>query len=458
MTASRHVTRILTAAAVLSAGGLTLLAPADAHAVWDEYDIVDSCQWATSVQIRGNDGSRGSGVYVGNGLVLTAAHVIFESSPSNDSDTGLPAVTIDFGEVEGDEEYTLQAECTVHPSYDQEYGGLFGDSLITSGPDIAYCRIDGSGGADHITAFGGNSAYQLGSIVLPMIPTGCERDYLYEQLYFEPDPVIAEMVGSGCKVQSNCTAHSWNYGDTRWVDAEFIRQINDPAGSGSQVLEVYQPDPYGVTDGLIKGPVTGGDSGSPPLRRHARRNLSPHRRGQPGPPGKQLHGLRRLSQLRRLRAGADLPALDRDLLGREDLTPCHDWVQGEGYLYGSVLSLSRGPHRGAQLGGRLLRRGRARAHHLLWRRDTPLDRRPGASPGADARLLAGPRLLGGDRRRLLASRALWRQRSRRELRRRRSRHAARQQPRPTCCTPVLATTWCSAARGRTRCSRPAVTT
>jgi len=126
--------------------------------------------------------------------------------------------------------------------------------------DIAYCVLD-DWSLEFIQGFGGASAHDLGAIVPPMMPTGCNRQWLYKRLYFSGSPVPVDAVGAGCEDLNSHPCDLGNdFGIKRHVQSSLLEQV---AFDGAQAPRITQPSPYDVTEDLVSGPIQGGDSGGP---------------------------------------------------------------------------------------------------------------------------------------------------------------------------------------------------
>jgi hypothetical protein len=123
---------------------------------------VDSseCQWASVVHF----GSTCTGFYLGDGVVVSAAHcdmpgsVRFSERGKGSFDDGSFKVNV---QEEGNGK-----KCVRHPDYS-------GNGY--KGPDIMYCILDSQD----------ENYHRLDEIpiIYPMMPTGCERDWLSNQVY-----------------------------------------------------------------------------------------------------------------------------------------------------------------------------------------------------------------------------------------------------------------------------------
>jgi Trypsin len=209
---------ILGLAAVIGIAG-------DAHAMNAEIAMVcESCQFPTAVRMP-----LCSGVYVGGGLVLTAAHCI------DDVIEGTSRAY--FGEDSSDEAFSAIIDhCVAHPDGDPS-ATVFGEGDY-DGVDLAYCVLDDSEPLPDLP------------VVPPMIPTGCERDWLAHQVYETGTPPIVTAVGSGCSDYENCAS-----GVKRYVALQLVGQVTYGGSSTKLELERWGELQTGPMDGDSGGPV-----------------------------------------------------------------------------------------------------------------------------------------------------------------------------------------------------------
>ncbi len=234
-----------------------------AKAIWSEYPTASECHFPTVVHLRTQlpNGEIGvcTGVYLGEDLVITAAHCIHaEGAPLPDT----PYVTwVFFGDSYPGAALWFDAACVAHPEY-QANAGPF-----AVGVDLAVCTLEERDGGDTFwdldLAFGQDPG-QTGSVVWPMIPDGCERDVLRERVY-QDGPFEAIFVGWG-RDAPLISGDSPDYGEKRFVSVDFQGQFSAHANGSNfpgSLLRSAQPEPYACTEGAVDRLVTGGDSGGP---------------------------------------------------------------------------------------------------------------------------------------------------------------------------------------------------
>lgn len=216
--------RALLSTAMLS---LTLAAPATAM----DDDIATeagTCQFPTAVRM-----ALCSGVYVGHGLVLTAAHCV--SSVHEGSTRAY------FGEEPGDGVASVVVDhCVKHPDgqYDQT---VFGEDSW-DGVDLAFCVLSDEEAIPDVP------------VVPPMVPTGCERDWLAHQVYESGTHPLVTAVGSGCADYYNGGTEC-NDGVKRYLALQLIQQVAH-AGSPTQLqVERFGEDSSGLMSGDSGGPL-----------------------------------------------------------------------------------------------------------------------------------------------------------------------------------------------------------
>lgn len=318
---------------------LVFTLPRIANAIWSTYPVVDECHWPTTVRLISIGNSQHcTGVYLGSGVIVTAGHCAYGASPI-DAASDLPGVRVYFGETTSpasQSAVSTKADCTIRPDFEVFDCGLFGDQMCGSGPDLAYCvlrdippELDAGLGAVPMTR---------GSVVTPMMPTGCERDWLYDRLYTQGDEVLVDAVGMG---SVDKTPTSLELGAKRHVMGNLVRQValgSDPAleDLGMSALEMYQPTPWAITDSLGQddlgeGPIRHGDSGGPlmivmPDGSHRLIGIAAAIKGR--------NNYDVLGSWSHFVYYTPLPAylrwIERD--SGLDITPCHDWNGGWHFL------------------------------------------------------------------------------------------------------------------------------
>lgn len=165
-------------AAPAAAMAAMLVVSGHAHGMDPEIGTAaETCEFPTTISIMENC----TGVYVGNGVILTAGHcarkwrhtsnasALFGESKEEGWVLQLP---FEQYEVEGGHNF----RCVAHPD-----GYSEGDSY--RGPDIGYCLLEEDPMVMHK--------------VPPMIPTGCERDWLADQAYHNVYGAPVTVLGMG---------------------------------------------------------------------------------------------------------------------------------------------------------------------------------------------------------------------------------------------------------------------
>lgn len=200
--------------------------PTSAQAIHDEIGTeCGSCQFPTAVRMP-----RCSGVYMGQGLVITAGHCI---------DNVIEGTSrAHFGEDDSDPAFSAVIEsCTAHPD-----GGPDGDSY--DGVDLGFCILDDSDGLPEIP------------IVPAMIPTGCERDWLSHQVNGLGGHPLVTSVGSGCPdYYVNGSTTCGIDGVKRYLPLQLIGQTSYNGSSTKLELERWGDLTVGILDGDSGGPV-----------------------------------------------------------------------------------------------------------------------------------------------------------------------------------------------------------
>ena len=201
---------VLVALALLLAGAIPALAMSDA------IPPSGTCDWPTAVRAGGVC----SGVFVGNGIVLTSGHCILNNG-------NVEGGNIYFGEAPQSEISVPVSHCVRHPS---------GSGTLTNGGgfqgvDLAYCVMEQN-------------------VTLPRVPVlvdECEGDYVRHRMFNTIAPLEVTAIGSGC-IDSNCT--------TSGTKRDAVFQLTEQRYTkGSWKLVATYPN--GET------PLRTGDSGGP---------------------------------------------------------------------------------------------------------------------------------------------------------------------------------------------------
>jgi hypothetical protein len=221
-----HATRSWLGAAMLCLG---LLDPAGADAMAPEIGTdCQDCQYPSAVRLP-----LCSGVYMGNGLVLTAAHCISNVTANSKAY---------FGEHESDWELGIDiAYCEAHPDGESDSGAWGEDSW--SGPDLAFCVLE--------------EAVVMPPVVPPMMPNGCERDWLAHRVYQTASHATVVAVGTGCGIHQEYVGQDCEDGTKRFAAQQLVRQTSHN-GSGTKlelVRELWGDDDTGIRSGDSGGPV-----------------------------------------------------------------------------------------------------------------------------------------------------------------------------------------------------------
>lgn len=200
------------------------------------------CQWPTAVRVSLNNNGGCSGVYVGKGIVLTAAHCLdpntFEGGKVGFGDRFFSA-DWDTAEAEG---RVFQIEDAVQHPDGEHASDVFGNSLGSYlGVDLMVIKLDG----------------EWTGAVAPPMRIGCESNWL-NFAFFElsgPERPRMRSVGLGCN-----TFHCSNLeqGQKRVWNAVLDPHFPQVSHHGSKKLNYHTP-PWG--NGY--GPTLHGDSGGP---------------------------------------------------------------------------------------------------------------------------------------------------------------------------------------------------
>jgi hypothetical protein len=339
------VSRLLLACVPMATLALVFTPPRIANAIWSTYPVVEECHWPTTVRLISIGNSQHcTGVYLGSGVIVTAGHCAYGASPI-DAASDKPGVRVYFGEVTSPPNkaaFGTKADCTIRPDFDVFDCGLFGDQLCGSGPDLAYCTLRETP-AELGTGFGAEP-FVTGSIVPPMMPTGCERDWLHHRLYGQGDEVLTDAVGMGSVDASPTTLE---LGAKRHVLGQLVRQVaigsdHELDDLGMSALEMYQPSPWDITKSLGQGalgegPIRHGDSGGPlmiamPDGSHRLIGIAAAIKGR--------NNYELLGSWSHFVYYTPLPSYLRwiESSSGRDVTPCHEWNEGWHFIEGCTAS------------------------------------------------------------------------------------------------------------------------
>jgi hypothetical protein len=202
-----------------NAGWLRLLAvvflAASGAKAWDPATATEAgpCQWSPVVRV----GSC-TGAYVGGGIVLTAAHCLWEQTndlPPIPVLKSLNHLDVAFGEAEDVAELLVPVlGCFSHP--DGEPDIAFTNELTYVGVDLAYCHLDVDTENEGFLA-------QV-PVLPPMVPSGCARDWLSREMRgVAPGRPLAIATGMGCEEVDPCV----NPGVKRFTGVEFLPELVD---------------------------------------------------------------------------------------------------------------------------------------------------------------------------------------------------------------------------------------
>jgi hypothetical protein len=227
-----------------------------------------------------------TGVYVGAGMILTAAHCI------DDVREGRSRVF--FGEDIGAPAYaTVIERCVRYPVGTFEHN-LRGEDTY-QGVDLAFCMLDDAQPLPDVP------------LVPPILPTGCERDWLAHQI--AGGTAVLTAVGFGCAQQDDGSGEACDAGVKRHVAVQLAGQI-DYTGSATK-LELQR----GAGDTSLMA----GDSGGPYFARlpdGSWRLVALHHGANAGVSGAFAESVAPYVHWIEAASGVDV-------------TPCHDFVAGE---------------------------------------------------------------------------------------------------------------------------------
>jgi len=188
-----------------------------------------TCQFPAVVSVA----AQCTGLYMGQGMVLTAAHC------SDDVREGRSRAF--FGEDIGAPAFAATIErCVRHPDGRFARNALGEDTYV--GVDLAFCLLDDAEPLPDVP------------LVPPLLPVGCERDWLAHQV--AGATAVLTAVGFGCAGQDGGSWEECDAGVKRQIGVQLVGQI-DYAGSSTK-LELQR-------GGAAETGLMAGDSGGPYL-------------------------------------------------------------------------------------------------------------------------------------------------------------------------------------------------
>jgi hypothetical protein len=241
-----------------------------------------ACQFPAVVSVA----AQCTGLYMGEGMILTAAHC------TDDVREGRSRAF--FGEDIGAPAFAAVIErCVRHPDGRFARNALGEDSY--EGVDVAFCTLDDEAPLPDVP------------LVPPLLPEGCERDWLAHQV--AGATAVLTAVGFGCAGQDGGSWEACDAGVKRQIGVQLVRQI-DYAGTGTK-LELQR-------GGAVETGLMAGDSGGPyfaQLPDGTWRLVGVHHGANAGVAGAFVEAV--APYVHWLESASDV-----------DVTPCHDFAGG----------------------------------------------------------------------------------------------------------------------------------
>lgn len=233
-------------------------------------------------------GAQCTGIYMGHGLILTAAHCMDDVRPGKSR--------VFFGEDIAEPAHAaVLTRCERHPDGAFARNALGEDTY--EGVDLAFCLLD-------------DTQQPLPDVPLvpPLVPTGCERDWLAQQV--TGGTAVLTAVGFGCAQSDEGGGETCDAGVKRRVAVQLVAQI-DRTGSPTK-LELQR-------GGSADTALMAGDSGGPYLARlpdGGWRLIALHHGADGAVSGAFAESVAPYVHWIESASGVDV-------------TPCHDFVDGE---------------------------------------------------------------------------------------------------------------------------------